>query len=152
MVLTTRVGTSSTSVAYTVIDIPSILSSPLGQPWGAYLLQVMSQRIAMTILALTIICAFSQGQACMISASRVNFAYSRDRCLPGSRIWRTFSRRTQTPVNAVWLNAVLGICLCTAHLRRVHCHWRHVLDWRCRNLRVFRHSHLLQGVHSRKSL
>lgn len=56
-------------VAYTVIDIDSIIESDLGQPWASYLLQVMPQKTALAILALTIMCAFSMGQGCMVSLS-----------------------------------------------------------------------------------
>lgn len=96
-------------VAYTVKDIDEVLKSDLGQPWASYLFQVMSRKLALTILALTIICGFSMGQACMISASRVTYAYARDGCFPLSRIWKRVNRYTQTPVNAVWLNCVIGI-------------------------------------------
>ncbi|MBZ4318419.1 amino acid permease [Streptomyces sp. SCA2-4] len=41
------------------------------------------------------------------SASRMTFAFSRDGALPGSRLWRRVSSRTQTPYPAVWL-AVVG--------------------------------------------
>ena len=54
-------------VAYTVVDIGGVLGSDLGQPWAAYLIQVMPQKITMAILALTIICAFSMGQGNMVS-------------------------------------------------------------------------------------
>lgn len=53
-------------VAYTVVDIDLALESDLGQPYAAYLLQVLPQKITMAILALTIICAFSMGQGCMV--------------------------------------------------------------------------------------
>lgn len=53
-------------VAYTVIDIDSVIESDLGQPWASYLLQVMPQKTALAILALTIMCAFSMGQGCMV--------------------------------------------------------------------------------------
>lgn len=53
-------------VAYTVIDIESVIDSDLGQPWASYLLQVMPQKTALAILALTIMCAFSMGQGCMV--------------------------------------------------------------------------------------
>ena len=53
-------------VAYTVVDIGAVLGSDLGQPWAAYLVQVMPQKITMAILALTIICAFSMGQGNMV--------------------------------------------------------------------------------------
>ena len=54
-------------VAYTVIDIESVLDSDLGQPWASYLLQVLPQKTAVALLALTIMCAFSMGQGCMVS-------------------------------------------------------------------------------------
>ncbi|OJJ46687.1 hypothetical protein ASPZODRAFT_152129 [Penicilliopsis zonata CBS 506.65] len=99
-------------VAYTVLDIDEVMDSSLGQPWASYLLQVMPQKAAMAILALTIICGFSMGQGCMVAASRVTYAYARDDCFPLSRIWKQVNPHTQTPVNAVILNAVLGILMC----------------------------------------
>ena len=71
-------------VAYTVVDIDDVLGSDLGQPWAAYLLQVLSVKAATAVLGLTIVCAFSMGQGCMIAASRVTFAYARDGCFPAS--------------------------------------------------------------------
>ena len=97
--------------AYTVIDIGAVINSDLGQPWAAYLLQVMPQKTALAILGITIICGFSMGQGCMVAASRVTYAYARDDCFPLSRIWKKVNKHTQTPVNAVWFNTVIGICL-----------------------------------------
>ena len=54
-------------VAYTVVDIDSVISSDLGQPWASYLLQVLPQKTALATLALTIIAAFSMGQGCMVN-------------------------------------------------------------------------------------
>ncbi|CAI7566882.1 unnamed protein product [Penicillium glandicola] len=99
-------------VAYTVLDIEAVIDSDLGQPWASYLLQVMPQKTAMAILALTIICGFSMGQGCMVAASRVTYAYARDDCFPFSNYWKQVHPYTQTPVNAVVLNAVLGILMC----------------------------------------
>jgi amino acid transporter len=98
-------------VAYTVIDIPSVIGSDLGQPFAAYLVQVMPQKIAMAILALTIIAGFFMGQGCMIAASRVTFAYARDGCFPLSKYWAHVNTKTRTPVNAVWANTVIGILM-----------------------------------------
>ncbi len=97
--------------AYTVIDIDGILGSELGQPWAAFLLQVMPQKTALAILAITIVCAFSMGQGCMVAASRVTFAYARDDCFPLSRFWKQVNPITRTPVNAVWFNCVIGILM-----------------------------------------
>ncbi|TVY18996.1 putative amino-acid permease [Lachnellula arida] len=99
-------------VAYTVVDIPSIIGSDLGQPWASYLIQVMPQNTALAILAITIMCGFSMGQGCMVAASRVTFAYARDGCFPGSFWIKKVNRHTLTPVNAVWFNTVIGCLLC----------------------------------------
>lgn len=98
-------------VAYTVIDINAALTSDLGQPWAAYLLQVLPVSVANAILALTIVCAFSMGQGCMVAASRVTFAYARDGCFPCSWWMARVNKITKTPVNAVWFNCVIGVLL-----------------------------------------
>jgi amino acid transporter len=99
-------------VAYTVLDIQGVMDSSLGQPWASYLLQIMPQQTAMAILSLTIMCGFCMGQGCMVSASRVTYAYARDDCFPLSRIWKHVNINTKTPVNAVLLNTALGILMC----------------------------------------
>ncbi len=43
------------------------------------------------------------------STSRMIFAFSRDGGLPGHRIWRRVNPLYRTPVNAIWLAAVLAI-------------------------------------------
>jgi amino acid transporter len=99
-------------VAYTVVDIGGALDSDLGQPFAAYLMQCMPQKMTTAILALTIVAGFSMGQGCMIAASRVTFAYARDDCFPLSKYWKRVNPYTQTPVNAVWFNCAIGIlCL-----------------------------------------
>ncbi|KAI4726543.1 amino acid transporter [Aureobasidium sp. EXF-10728] len=97
-------------VAYTVISIPDALSSDLGQPFAAYLVQVLPQKMVLAVLSLTIIAGFFMGQGCMIAASRVTFAYARDDCFPFSSVWKKVNRHTKTPVNAVWFNTSVG-CL-----------------------------------------
>ena len=99
-------------VSYTVVDITRVLDSPVGQPFAAYLIQCLPHPVALGVLSLTIIAGFAMGQACMIAASRVTFAYARDDCFPLSRIWKRVNKYTRTPVNAVWFNNVIGIlCL-----------------------------------------
>ena len=98
-------------VAYTVVDIAQVLNSPLGQPFAAYLLQVLPQKTALAALSLTIIAGFCMGQGSMVAASRVTFAYARDDCFPLSRIWKKVNRHTSTPVNAVWFNQAIGILM-----------------------------------------
>ncbi|KAF2498824.1 amino acid transporter [Lophium mytilinum] len=98
-------------VAYTVVDIDTVLDSDLGQPFAAYLMQCMPQKITLAILSITIIAGFAMGQGCMIAASRVTFAYARDDCFPMSNLWKQVNPVTRTPVNAVWFNCVIGILL-----------------------------------------
>lgn len=98
-------------VAYTVVDIAGVIDSDLGQPFAAYLIQCMPQKITMAILSLTIIAGFFMGQGCMIAASRVTFAYARDGCFPYSNLWAHVNSKTRTPVNAVWANCVIGILM-----------------------------------------
>ncbi|KAI1908808.1 GABA/polyamine transporter [Ophidiomyces ophidiicola] len=97
------------AVAYTVKDIREVMESDLSQPWASFLFQVMPRKIAVAILALTIICGFSMGHGCMIAASRVTYAYARDGCFPYSDVWKKVNQRTTTPVNAVWINCAIGI-------------------------------------------
>ncbi|KAK0278063.1 GABA/polyamine transporter [Friedmanniomyces endolithicus] len=98
-------------VAYTVVDIPGALTSSLEQPFAAYLVQVLPQRLVLLVLSITIIAGFAMGQGCMIAASRVTFAYARDGCFPFSRYWKHVNTVTRTPVNAVWFNNAVGCCL-----------------------------------------
>ncbi|KAL8936883.1 MAG: hypothetical protein Q9216_004699 [Gyalolechia sp. 2 TL-2023] len=99
-------------VAYTIVDIEAALDSDLGQPYAAYLLQILPQNTTLAILGLTIICAFSMGQGCMVAASRVTFAYSRDDCFgPLSTLTKRVNAHTLTPVNAVWFNTAIGIAM-----------------------------------------
>ncbi|KAL1305739.1 hypothetical protein AAFC00_007321 [Neodothiora populina] len=97
-------------VAYTVVDITAALESDLGQPFAAYLTQVLPYRMVMAVLSLTIIAGFAMGQGCTLAASRVTFAYARDDCFPLSNIWKKVNPLTRTPVNAVWFNTTIG-CL-----------------------------------------
>jgi len=97
--------------AYTVVDISTVLGSGLGQPFAAFVQQVLPQKIALAVLSLTIIAGFSMGQGCMIAASRVTFAYARDDVFPFSKFIATINQRTRTPVNAVIVNCSVGCLL-----------------------------------------
>ena len=57
--------------AYTVVNIDDVLDSDLGQPWASYLLQILPQKTSLAILAMTIICAFSMGQGCMVAGKSI---------------------------------------------------------------------------------
>lgn len=96
------------AIAYTVVNIPNVMSAD--QPFVEFLSQCLSEPLVDFITALTIISAFFMGQASMIAASRVAYAYARDGCFPCSSFFARVDKRTDTPVIAVWLNTAIG-CL-----------------------------------------
>ncbi|CAN6643832.1 GABA-specific permease [Trichomonascus vanleenenianus] len=99
------------AIAYTVTDVAAVIDSDLGQPFVTYLQQILPPKLVYFVTALTIVSAFFMGQAGMIAASRVAYAYSRDGCFPYSHIWASVNKYTQTPVNAVWINCTVGILI-----------------------------------------
>lgn len=99
------------ALAYTVSDVSAVINDELGQPFVTYLTQVISNRLVFFVTALTIISAFFMGQASMIAASRVAYAYARDGCFPYSNLFAKVDKRTDTPVMAVWLNTGIGCLL-----------------------------------------
>lgn len=98
------------AIAYTVVDMEQVIGDPagLGQPFVTYLTQFLKRDLVLAALSLTIISSFFMGCLCMLAALRVTFAYSRDDMFPGSFIWKRVSKLTQTPINAVWINWLLG--------------------------------------------
>ncbi|SMR54397.1 unnamed protein product [Zymoseptoria tritici ST99CH_3D1] len=102
-------------IAYTVKDIPDVVSGQYGQPFASLCLQVLGSKASLALIGLSIIAQFSVATGCAITATRVLFAFSRDGALPGSRWWAKIDRRTKTPVNATWLvvalAAVLGLLM-----------------------------------------
>lgn len=98
------------AIAYTVVDMEQVIEDPagLGQPFVTYLTQFLKRDLVLAALSLTIISSFFMGCLCMLAALRVTFAYSRDDMFPGSFIWKLVSKLTQTPINAVWINWLLG--------------------------------------------
>lgn len=95
-------------MAYTIIDIDEVVNDDLGQPYVAFLSQVLTKERAIALTALAVTLAFAMSFSCMIAASRVLFSYSRDGCFPLSKYWSSVNKVTKTPVNAVWANWFLG--------------------------------------------
>ena len=65
-------------IAYTIVDVEAVISSDIGQPFATYCDQLMGTDAAIALLALIAICLFFTGQACVVTASRVAYAYARD--------------------------------------------------------------------------
>jgi amino acid transporter len=64
----------------------------------------MGDKWAEFLLVIACVAQFFCGLASVTSASRMMFAFSRDRAVPGHQLWRRVSRE-RVPVNSVW-----GIC------------------------------------------
>lgn len=102
-------------IVYTVKNIPDVVSGQYGQPFGSLCLQVLGQKAGLGLFALSMVAQFFCGQACVVAAARIVFAFARDGALPFSSFWATVNRHTRTPVNATWgivvLAAVVGALL-----------------------------------------
>ncbi len=72
-----------------------IWTTSLGTAWAEFLLLI------------AVVAQFFCGTASVTSASRMMFAFSRDRAVPGSQIWRKVARN-RVPVNAVLAIGVLS--------------------------------------------
>lgn len=98
------------AIAYTLVDLQHIITDPedLGQPFVAYLSQILQRKLVIAATSLTIACTYFMGCSSMLAASRVTFAYSRDGIIPLSRYWKKVNSITQTPVNAVWVDFLIG--------------------------------------------
>lgn len=98
------------AIAYTVVSLEEVSEDllQLGQPFVLYLAQIMDKKYVMVCTALTVISSWCMGCSCMLAASRVTFSYSRDGLFPFSNLWDKVNPVTQTPVNAVWINMLLG--------------------------------------------
>ncbi|MDO9379786.1 MAG: amino acid permease [Nocardioidaceae bacterium] len=84
-----------------------IFSQALGEGWH------------FTILLISTAGQFFCTIACLTSASRMTFAFSRDRAIPGSGLWSQVNPRTKVPANAVIFVTVVGIIITLPALKSV---------------------------------
>lgn len=105
MALTYVVGWLFTIVlAYTMGDVDTVLASPLEQPVVQIFYNVLGRDGAIVFA----VCAFVILNTCAMTAlqslGRTVFAFSRDRLLPASRLWKKVNKKTGTPILAVWIS------------------------------------------------
>ncbi|MGW3264168.1 amino acid permease [Streptomyces sp. NPDC001056] len=106
-------------LTFAIQDYDATRTTATGVPPAQILLDGLGTGGARALLLMVIVGQLFCGNAEVAAASRMVFAFSRDGALPGSRLWRGVSGRTQTPVAAVWLSvgaaAVLALpSLCSA--------------------------------------
>jgi amino acid transporter len=71
----------------------------------------MSEGWAELLLFIAVVAQTFCTIASVTSASRMMFAFSRDRAVPGHQLWRRLSRRNRVPVYTVWAICVLAFAL-----------------------------------------
>jgi amino acid transporter len=94
------------AITFAVKSDPSITAAGGGSI--AILESALSSSAAKVIIAISTVGQLFCGMACLTSASRMTFAFSRDGAIPGHRLWRKLDR------NKVPAWAVLFVAVCAA--------------------------------------
>ena len=84
--------------------------SAAGGGAGAIIAQALSSGWGGTILLVSTAGQFFCATACLTSSSRMLFAFSRDRAVPGAKLWSKLSTR-KVPANGVILSAVVAVLI-----------------------------------------
>jgi len=71
------------------------------------------------LVILATVAMFFCGLASVTANSRMIYAFSRDGAVPGHKLWHRLHPTTRTPVNAVWLSAVVAFLLGVPSLYQV---------------------------------
>jgi amino acid transporter len=106
------VGASLFMIVGFLIAIPHGMADLLGQPKNplVYIFQSHFGAVAAGILQVIVFMAiFSCVLANMVVATRLTFALSRDKMLPGSNVLGRVNTKTRTPIASILLVAVVGI-------------------------------------------
>ncbi|KZV97072.1 amino acid transporter [Exidia glandulosa HHB12029] len=88
------------ALALCATDVEGLVNDDVDQPLGVLFNAVLGQRAGVALLAINFLCQFACGVAFFVAASRIFFAYARDKALPFSAWLSHVSPRTQTPNNA----------------------------------------------------
>ncbi|KAK8010069.1 hypothetical protein PG990_009034 [Apiospora arundinis] len=93
-------------------DLDAALAENPIYPYMAIFHQAVGSRAGAAAMAsLVVVLAFSALTGSMASASRIFWAFSRDRGTPGWRVWRKVNRRTGIPFNSVLLTSCISVLL-----------------------------------------
>jgi amino acid transporter len=96
------------------LDSAAALSNA-GPPVTVWI-DAVGQTGGLIVLLLVIGAQFYCGMASVTANSRMIYAFSRDRAMPGSRFWHRINPRTRTPTNSIWLAAVGAFVLALPYL------------------------------------
>ncbi|KAJ4974705.1 hypothetical protein NE237_007879 [Protea cynaroides] len=105
-------------ITFAVTDIPQLLSSD-NDAGGYAIAEVFYQAFksrygngigGIICLGVVAVAIFFCGMSSLTSNSRMAYAFSRDGAMPFSSLWHKVNKQ-EVPVNAVWLSAVIAICM-----------------------------------------
>ncbi|MGX1668586.1 amino acid permease [Streptomyces sp. NPDC055400] len=96
---------------FAIQDYAGTVGSATGVPPAQIFLDALGPTAAKALLLVVIVAQLFCANAGLASTSRMVFAFSRDGALPFSTTWRRLSRRTKTPVPAVWLAVAVPFVL-----------------------------------------
>ncbi|TFK73727.1 amino acid transporter [Pluteus cervinus] len=95
------------STSFATTSVEGLLETELPLQIGQLYLNTLGKHGTLALWSCIIFVQWVNGVVQGVDASRVTFAFARDNGLPGSKWWKQINRKTQTPVNAVWL--VMGV-------------------------------------------
>lgn len=92
-------------------DYTATQNTATGVPPAQIFLDVLGASGAKALLLVVIVAMLFCGNAEVAAASRMVYAFSRSRALPGWQSWRIVNDRTKTPTRAVWFVIVVPFVL-----------------------------------------
>ncbi|MFD9204497.1 amino acid permease, partial [Streptomyces anthocyanicus] len=87
------------------------LETATGVPPAQIFIDVLGVGVAKALLVVVIVAQLFCGNAEVAAASRMAYAFSRNRALPGWKRWSRANARTQNPTAAVWLCVSIAFVL-----------------------------------------
>ena len=97
-------------LTFAIQDYSGTVGTSTGVPPAQIFIDALGASGAKALLLIVIVAQLFCGNAEVAACSRMVYAFSRSRALPGSALWRRVSARTATPVPAVWLSVgVAGV-------------------------------------------
>ena len=97
--------------------LTALAASDTGLPPAQIFLDALGNPgVAKFLLLIVCVAQFFCGMASVTANSRMTYAFSRDRALPGWQVWAKVNPKTGTPTNSIWLCVTLSIVLASPAL------------------------------------